>query len=348
LEAERLLAILLPADGLDAIAAVLGASGADVDVMVPAAARTALRVLRSSASPARRLAALAVWFAIWPAARSAAAGAWAQPAKAQPALAPPRTAAGARAEPAEQQLASAPLRTEALVLLVAASEAPAYLEAPGAVYDEREARAVRWVIARAIAQPRVSPYDPLVLLFADEEPTARPHEAVLRELDPEPLHAAAVRAAAALHDASLRMWRSGDRAYVLAGEVCVDYLDATRAESVGEVVQRYAGRAGAPPRALTPLTEPPSRDIDLVLAADLPSLPDPWRGAVLAVVSALRAHLRANGVDAERISGCSGELHRVGPRQYRLVAPGATRALLAPYVRRAARLGRFTVELAAA
>ncbi|MGE0784442.1 MAG: hypothetical protein AB7S26_02050 [Sandaracinaceae bacterium] len=254
------------------IASGVQAGAPDLDEVVPDAAwaEALVREARSRTAPPRALAAIAILLARWPAARRATVR-----------HAGPRIAG-----------ATEGWRTEAAGLLLIARLAPSALAALDAAYPNPRARgAARWAVARSLAHAQVSSVDPVVLLFAGERPNARLDERALHDVDPEPLHRAAL---ADLPDATLRLWRSGDITYAMSQDRCVDAVVSH--DALTSLVRGYTERRGSAPGSVLELAEPPSEDVDRVMEVDVPGLPERWRAAVRALASRVRAELLERGV----------------------------------------------------
>lgn len=158
--------------------------------------------------------------------------------------------------------------------------------------DERARRAARWVVARALEAGDVGDGDPILRLWSgqplDGPPLAR---WVLDEIDPEPLHAAAIRVAAARGwlDAELVLARLGDDTVAVAGgDLCVDTLPAPPDDALPAIVRRFAARAGRPPVAVAIAARLDDVAVDAVAEVDVMALPDRWRSAARAVASVAR------------------------------------------------------------
>src|SRR6185437_11084611 len=136
---------------------------------------------------------------------------------------------------------------------------------------------------------------PLLLAWAGEEPGAAAFPAlVLERADPEPLHAAAVRAAAQLGflEAPLRAVPFGGGVAALgAGGLVADWLPGTPNlhDAVPELVQRYTARAGRPPAAEEVEERLATADLDAIAEIDAPAVPDRWRPALRTAASLVRA-----------------------------------------------------------
>ncbi len=270
------------------------AATALLEIEHPIASVVLSHALRAGTSARRRLAALAVLFFVWPPARTMRLP-----------IEQGEVGTGAL-EPA--------MRSRAAGLLLAAHLCSAALERLTARYDERALRAVRWAIARAIAHPRVAVDDPGVLLFALEEPAARLSADALTPVDPEPLHACALEVGASMHDGALRVWRSADTAYAMAGEVCADAIPTGDATELA-LARRYERRTGLPPTSIVLAHPPMEEDVRLVMDVDLPALADAWRPAVRAFASVLRVELASNArVELESLRAMDATLVRRSDR----------------------------------
>jgi hypothetical protein len=197
----------------------------------------------------------------------------------------------------------------------------------------RAERAVRWAVGRALEDPGVGNADPLLLLWAGEDPTTftEPSRA-LAAADPEPLHRLAIAAAArrGLFAAPLEAAPFGDLV-VLTGETgfCVDAIPIDRGPSAGshetafptsphdaipEIARKFARRSGAPPAGIRVSTQMRSEHADSLVEVDVPPLPEAWRIAVRAFASlardVLRQRWRARMSDLRRWPG----IVEIGPR----------------------------------
>jgi len=160
--------------------------------------------------------------------------------------------------------------------------------------EERERRAVRWALGRALEVGGLDVRDPLLLVWSGEDASAPASPSqILAGADPAGLHALATRiAAAGGHLAStLRVAPFSGGVIVLADRgVVVDALDERDPhEAVAAIASGFARRAGRPPAGIEVLDRLPGADLDAVLEIDVPSLPEAWRRATWTAASALRA-----------------------------------------------------------
>jgi hypothetical protein len=181
-----------------------------------------------------------------------------------------------------------------------------------AAYPEpRAERAVRWAIGRALEDPRVGGADPILLLWAGEDPTglADPVRG-LAAADPEPLHRVALATAgrSGLFATPLEAAPFGD--WVVATSesgFCVDailtdpgtpsgtsdtVLAPTPHDAIPEIVRRFNRRAGAPPPGIRVAERMRDDHVEAWVEVDVPALPEPWRAAVRAFASLARELLR--------------------------------------------------------
>ncbi len=164
-----------------------------------------------------------------------------------------------------------------------------------AYVEERVRRAARWGLGRGLESASLEPRDPLLLAWSGEEPGAAAFPAlVLERADPEPLHAASVRAAARLGylDAPLRAVPFGGGVAAMgAGGLAADWLPgvADLHDAVPELVQRYAARVGQSPSGVEIEDRLATADLDAIAEIDAPAVPDRWRPALWAAASLVRA-----------------------------------------------------------
>jgi hypothetical protein len=258
------------------------AGGDDLDVTrLPAAIRRAVFATAHDAGrpePVRRLRRLARLFATWPPARGMR-------------VAPEALAQDAAAEPMRTDAGSLASRAGGLIawaLLFQRAELDALTSD---LADERTRRAGRWAIARALELPQLSERDPLLLLWAGERIDG-PGIArwVFRDLDPEPMHAAAVRIAAArgwLNEA-IRLAPVGTTTVAMAGGLCLDFLPGAPVDVLPSIVRRFRDRAGRSPAEVIVDDRASLAVIDAITEIDVTALPDPWRAATRAAASVAR------------------------------------------------------------
>lgn len=184
----------------------------------------------------------------------------------------------------------------------------------------RERRAVWWALGRALEDPSLSGADPLLLLWSGEAPgaTVDPSFAI-RDLDPEPLHRLALRAAKDLGqlDGALDVMKVGDVAAAMSGEICVD---AERADdlhdAVPALVRRFSERVGKAPTSVHVGDRLSDDALSTWLDIDAPSVSDLLRPALRAIASVARVLLykrwRARVSDARRwpaIISCGAQVN---------------------------------------
>lgn len=160
--------------------------------------------------------------------------------------------------------------------------------------EERRRRAVRWALGRALETSSLDSRDPLLLVWSGEAPRAAVFPAqTLAGGDPEPLHRLAVRLARrrGYLDMPLRTAPFGGGQVVLGGRgVVVDWLPAPDVhDAVADVARRFAERAGEPPAGIDVGADLSIPDLDAVSEIDAPAVADPWRPALWAAASLVRA-----------------------------------------------------------
>jgi hypothetical protein len=262
---------------------------AEVRARVAARALADLAGAASGAAPdVRRLLALAHLFAAWPPARALRFAARDLIAASAPA---PEGAAASEAAATRRVSRAGGLVFWARVLADIGLER-ALVEAYA---EERVRRAARWALGRGLESASCEPRDPLLLAWSGEEPGAAAFPSlVLERADPEPLHAAALRAAAELGylEAPLRAVPFGGGVAAMGAQGLVaDWLPgaADLHDAVSELVQRYAARAGCPPAAVEVEERLATADLDAIAEIDAPAVPDRWRPALWAAASLVRA-----------------------------------------------------------
>ena len=288
--AEALVAVWAPGLAAADDAADFRAFPAEVRARVAARALADLAGAGGAAGArpdVRRLLALAHLFAEWPPARALRFAARDLLAAAAPV---PEGAAEEEAAPRRVSRAGGLVFWARVLADVGLDRA-----VTSAYAEERVRRAARWALGRGLESASCEPRDPLLLAWSGEEPGAAAFPAlVLERADPEPLHAAAVRAAVQLGflEAPLRAVPFGGGVAALgAGGLVADWLPGTPDphDAVPELVQRYTARAGRPPAAVEVEERLATADLDAIAEIDAPAVPDRWRPALRTAASLVRA-----------------------------------------------------------
>ncbi|MCA9633999.1 MAG: hypothetical protein KC766_40405, partial [Myxococcales bacterium] len=174
----------------------------------------------------------------------------------------------------------------------------------------RTLSSVLWALARSLESPALDPRDPLLLRFCGELPSARVSPGqVLQGAEPEPVHRLALQLAK-LEEPDLQLTRWGDGWLATTNTLVVDSaLEGDPEEALPAVVQRFRERTGDAPQSVELLGTPAESARVSMELLDSPSLPDPWRPAMLALASVMRQQLVASyGVDLEGLRGWKARL----------------------------------------
>ncbi len=160
----------------------------------------------------------------------------------------------------------------------------------------RRRSAVLWALGRCLESPSIDARDPLLLWWCGESPDARMSPTqVLADSDPEPAHRIAVQVCVASGGAAegvvIAPW--GDGWIAMSRDVAIDFcLDGDVEQSLEAVVSRFKARAGEFPAGVALRSQATEGARHVLGTLDMPSIPDTWRPAVLALASVVAQKLR--------------------------------------------------------